>query len=170
MLDDQMLWFLLIFSVPFVPAVVVFFMIKPQAGDARVGGSLPLFKDLKLELAGGIATYLVVVLVALIAYFMITRDNLIAFEVIPKGPDGQTLSFLDINPDHIQAPSINISANSPLKRRQINIKNDLKLSKTGPVRFTTSSRYRVNGGATIEKWQTPAFIRPQHPIGSIIAP
>ncbi|WP_202350282.1 hypothetical protein [Mesorhizobium sp. 113-1-2] len=92
-------WFLMIFIVPFIPAALVFYIIKPVAGDAKVGGSLFLFKDLRLDLGGSIATYVVIVVMAVTAFFIINRSEAIAvtFRILPANSAGEILSYEDVN-------------------------------------------------------------------------
>lgn len=106
MLTEQMIWFLLIFSVPFVPAIMVFLLIKPQSGDAKVGGSLPFFKELKIELAGAIATYLVIVLLAIVAYRMITNEKLISLHINPVTEFGETVLLSQVDPAFRSDPKV----------------------------------------------------------------
>lgn len=109
-MTEAQIWFLLIFSVPFVPAVVVFFLIKPESGDARVGGSIPLFKDLRLELAGSIATYVIIVIFSIIAYVVLARHETIVGSMLlnPVTPEGRLADPARINWDEAKLPPVKL--------------------------------------------------------------
>ncbi|WP_064820473.1 hypothetical protein [Rhizobium phaseoli] len=104
------IWFVLIFIVPFIPAVVVFHMIKPQEGDAKVGGNVPLFRDLKLDLGGAIATYVVIVVFAIVAFFVINRSEAIAvsFIVEPTNSAGDSIPSEYVNWEKIRLETLSI--------------------------------------------------------------
>lgn len=88
-MTEQQIWFVLIFSIPFIPAIAVFFMIKPQPGDAKVvGGSIPILKDMKIELGGAIATYVVIALVGFLGYYIIVQDKRLEVELVPVDENG----------------------------------------------------------------------------------
>lgn len=105
-MSEQQIWFLLIFSVPFVPAIVVFLFIRPRDGDAHVGGSLPILKDLRLDLGGAIATYLVIVVLGIIAYLFITQHEAVAFEIPLLTPDGVPIDPKQVEWANVQSPKI----------------------------------------------------------------
>lgn len=96
-MTEQQLWFLLIFSIPFAPAFIVFKLIKPKSGDAKIGGVIPIVKDLQIELGGAIATYVVIVLVALFAHSLITEDKRLVITIEPRNSDGQKVNKHDVN-------------------------------------------------------------------------
>ena len=146
MFDDQMLWFVLIFVIPFLPAIIVFLLIKPQAGDTLVGGSVPFFKNLKIELAGAIGTYFVVVLISLVAFQVITSKKLIAFSVEPVSPDGRPISISEINTEFLVPPKLSVRASPPGSGQRAlswtDLSGDLELVD-GRLEFTSSRAYQI---------------------------
>src|SRR5271165_1093140 len=109
-MTEQQIWFLLIFTIPFIPATVVFLFIRPQAGDAKVGGSIPIFKDLKLDLGGAIATYVVIVIFALVAYWLITKKQVVAFEVRPVTESGEIVEPNSVDWRNLDVPQLEVHA------------------------------------------------------------
>lgn len=107
-MTEQQIWFLMIFSLPFLPAVVIFFLIKPQHGDADVIGGIPFFPGLRVKLAGAIATYLVIVVLALVAYQIIVKDETIALILEPVDRAGGRLDYASVNFDRAGAPIVHV--------------------------------------------------------------
>lgn len=82
-MTEAQVWFAMLFSIPFLPAIAVFKLIPPEKGDAQVGGNFPIFKDLSIRLAGSIATYVVIVILGIISYIILTNDRALAFRLKP---------------------------------------------------------------------------------------
>lgn len=111
-MTEQQIWFLLIFSVPFIPAIIVFKLIKPKSGDAKIGGRIPIVKDLQIELGGAIATYVVIVLIALLAFSKIVEDKRLTVKIQPQNSEGQYVGLSDVNLEKLMSSSFDLVVRS----------------------------------------------------------
>ena len=127
-MTEQQVWFLLIFSIPFIPAVLVFKIIKPKSGDAKVGGRIPIVKDLQIELGGAIATYVVIVLIALLAFSMIIEDKRLVVKIDPKNSEGQSINFGDVNIEKLTGSSFDLTVSADSGDRFLLTASDFVLS------------------------------------------
>ncbi|MEL6368657.1 MAG: hypothetical protein AAFQ16_11935 [Pseudomonadota bacterium] len=119
-MTEAQIWFAMLFSIPFIPAIAVFNLIPPEKGDAQVGGKLPIFKDLSIRLAGSIATYVVIVILGIISYMILTTDRALVFRLKPVINDyyivnRDTQSRLSILPEVWENPP-NVSVTFGEKR------------------------------------------------------
>lgn len=116
-MNEQQIWYVLIFSIPFIPAIAVFFMIKPEPGDARVvGGSIPILKDMKIELGGAIATYVVIALVGFLGYYIIVQDKRLEVELVPVDENGIQYDAASIRLDELVDSNFRIEVSTGPER------------------------------------------------------
>jgi hypothetical protein len=84
-MNEGQIWFLLVFSIPFLPAFIVFRMLP--AGDLRgtARGKLPFLGRLDIRMQGAVVAYVIVCLIALGAYVVITRTETINITLVVDG-------------------------------------------------------------------------------------
>jgi len=82
-MSEEQIWFVLIFSIPFIPALVIFNVLPAGEMEGRAHGRFPFLGKLSIRMRGAVVAYVIICLIAVGAYWVITRTIMVKVALVP---------------------------------------------------------------------------------------